>query len=101
MPIAPSTTFASTDWGGNDTINASRLHAGVIGLTLDGGDDNDLLTGSAGADTIIGGRGADVAFMGAGDDTFVWNPGDGSDVVDGPERRGHLAIQRRQRQRED
>jgi Ca2+-binding RTX toxin-like protein len=68
---------------GNDTINASRLHAGVIALTLDGGDGDDVLTGSAGNDLIIGGRGSDTAFMGAGDDTFVWNPGDGSDVVEG------------------
>ncbi|HWB13746.1 MAG TPA: calcium-binding protein [Pirellulales bacterium] len=68
---------------GNDTINASRLHAGVIALTLDGGDGDDTLTGSAGNDTISGGRGNDTAFLGAGDDTFVWNPGDGSDVVEG------------------
>ena len=69
--------------GGDDTINASGLHAGVIALTLDGGDGDDVLTGSAGNDTIIGGRGSDVAFMGAGNDVFVWNPGDGSDVVEG------------------
>jgi Ca2+-binding RTX toxin-like protein len=69
--------------GGDDTVNASTLAAGVIGLTLDGGDGNDLLLGSAGDDLIIGGRGNDVALMGAGDDTFVWNPGDGSDIVEG------------------
>lgn len=68
---------------GSDTINASRLRAGVLALTLDGGDDNDVLTGSAGNDLVIGGRGNDVAFMGAGNDTFVWNPGDGSDKVEG------------------
>ncbi len=76
---------------GNDTINASRLHAGVIALTLDGGDGDDVLTGSAGNDLIVGGRGSDVAFMGAGDDTFVWNPGDGSDVVEG--QGGHDTLQ--------
>ncbi len=70
--------------GGNDMINASRLHECKRSrLTLDGGDGDDILTGSAGNDTIIGGRGSDVAFMGAGNDTFVWNPGDGSDVVEG------------------
>ncbi|MGE5195299.1 MAG: beta strand repeat-containing protein [Deltaproteobacteria bacterium] len=68
---------------GDDTVNASGLAAGVIGLTLNGGDGNDLLTGSAGDDLIVGGRGNDTAFMGAGDDSFVWNPGDGSDVVEG------------------
>jgi Ca2+-binding RTX toxin-like protein len=69
--------------GGNDTINASRLAAGVIALTLNGGDGDDMLIGSAGNDMIIGGRGSDTALMGAGNDTFVWNPGDGSDIVEG------------------
>lgn len=77
---------------GNDTIDASQLAAGVIKLTIDGGDGNDTITGSAGNDTllgsagndtIIGGRGDDVALMGDGDDSFTWNPGDGSDVVEG------------------
>jgi Ca2+-binding RTX toxin-like protein len=69
--------------GGNDAVNASALAAGIIALTLDGGDGDDLLKGSKGDDLIVGGRGTDRAFMGAGNDTFVWNPGDGSDVVEG------------------
>ena len=77
--------------GGNDTINASRLHAGVVDLLLEGGDGDDILTGSAGDDLIIGGTGSDTAFMGAGNDTFVWNPGDGSDVVEG--QGGHDTLQ--------
>jgi Ca2+-binding RTX toxin-like protein len=77
---------------GNDTLNASTLPAGVIGLTLDGGIGKDTLEGSAGddillggdgADTLDGGRGNDLMFGGAGDDTFIWNPGDGSDVLEG------------------
>jgi Ca2+-binding RTX toxin-like protein len=68
---------------GNDTVNASAMAGGFISLTLDGGDDNDLLIGSAGDDVIFGGRGSDTALMGAGNDTFVWNPGDGSDIVEG------------------
>jgi Ca2+-binding RTX toxin-like protein len=77
---------------GNDTIDASTLLAGVIGLTIDGGAGNDTIIGSQGADmllggdgddTVIGGRGNDVAVLGNGNDTFVWNPGDGSDTVDG------------------
>jgi Ca2+-binding RTX toxin-like protein len=68
---------------GNDTIDASRLNAGQVNLTINGGDGNDTITGSAGSDTVIGGRGNDVASLGAGNDTFVWNPGDGSDTVDG------------------
>src|SRR6185312_7477249 len=78
--------------GGNDTINASGLAAGLVGLTVDGGAGNDTITGSQGADhllggdgndTVVGGRGDDVAFLGNGNDTFIWNPGDGSDVVEG------------------
>ena len=69
--------------GGDDTIDASKLHAGQVNLTINGGDGNDTITGSAGNDTVIGGRGNDVTLMGAGDDTFVWNPGDGSDTVEG------------------
>jgi Ca2+-binding RTX toxin-like protein len=68
---------------GNDTIDASGLAANAIGLTLNGGDGNDVLIGSPGADLVNGGRGNDSAFLGDGDDTFVWNPGDGSDTVEG------------------
>jgi Ca2+-binding RTX toxin-like protein len=68
---------------GNDTIDASRLSAGQVNLTINGGDGDDRIIGSAGNDLVIGGRGSDVASMGAGDDTFVWNPGDGNDTVEG------------------
>ena len=77
---------------GNDTINATGLPAGVIGLTIDGGAGNDIILGSQGNDTLLGGvgndvvtggRGDDVAFLGASNDTFIWNPGDGSDIVEG------------------
>jgi Ca2+-binding RTX toxin-like protein len=78
--------------GGNDTINASTLPAGLVGLTIDGGAGSDTIIGSQGADrllggdgndTVIGGRGNDVASLGNGNDTFIWNPGDASDVVEG------------------
>lgn len=69
--------------GGDDTVNASQLAAGVMALSLNGGDGADVLVGSQGNDLILGGRGNDAVFMGAGDDTFVWNPGDGSDIVEG------------------
>ncbi len=68
---------------GNDVVSASGLAASAIGLEANGGDDGDLLVGSAGGDLVNGGRGTDVAFLGGGDDTFVWNPGDGSDTVEG------------------
>jgi Ca2+-binding RTX toxin-like protein len=78
--------------GGNDTLSAATLVAGVIKLTLDGGAGNDTILGSRGDDVLIGGdgndvidgnQGNDVAFLGAGDDTFVWDPGDGNDIVEG------------------
>ena len=68
---------------GNDVVDASGLAASAIGLEANGGDDGDLLVGSAGGDLVNGGKGTDVAFLGGGDDTFVWNPGDGSDTVEG------------------
>jgi Ca2+-binding RTX toxin-like protein len=78
--------------GGNDTITATTLPAGVTQLTLDGGAGDDSLFGSQGADVLMGGdgndfvfgdNGNDVAFLGAGDDEFQWNPGDGNDTVEG------------------
>jgi Ca2+-binding RTX toxin-like protein len=80
---AGNDTLVINGLGGDDTIDASRLHAGQINLVLNGGDGNDTIIGSAGNDTVIGGRGSDTALLGAGNDTFVWNPGDGSDVVEG------------------
>jgi Ca2+-binding RTX toxin-like protein len=69
--------------GGNDTVDASGLVAGVVNLTLNGGLGNDVLIGSAGNDLFNGGDGDDLALMGAGDDTFVWNPGDDNDTLEG------------------
>ncbi len=78
--------------GGNDTVTATLLPAGVVKLTVDGGDGDDQLFGSQGADTFFGGdgndfifgdNGNDVAFMGAGDDIFQWDPGDGNDTLEG------------------
>lgn len=68
---------------GADVIDASGIPAGLVTLSMRGGDGNDLLVGSQGDDFIEGQRGDDVATMGHGDDTFLWNPGDGSDTVEG------------------
>ena len=68
---------------GNDTINASALHAGQVNLTLNGGDGDDTIIGSAGNDLVNGQRGNDVGLLGPGNDVFTWNPGDGSDTVEG------------------
>ncbi|HEY6640751.1 hypothetical protein [Povalibacter sp.] len=78
--------------GGNDTITATTLAAGVARLTIDGGAGNDRIFGSQGADVILGGNGDDfvfgdngndTAFLGAGDDVFQWDPGDGNDTIEG------------------
>jgi Ca2+-binding RTX toxin-like protein len=78
--------------GGDDTITATTLPAGVSRLTLDGGAGNDRIFGSQGADVIFGGdgddfvfgdNGNDTAFLGAGDDVFQWDPGDGNDTIEG------------------
>jgi len=69
--------------GGADTIDASALAAGKIGLEFQGGLGNDVFIGSQGNDFMQGGDGNDVAFMGAGDDVFVWNPGDDNDTLEG------------------
>jgi Ca2+-binding RTX toxin-like protein len=68
---------------GADQLDAAGLGAGLIRLTVNGGDGDDLLIGGAGGDEFVGGRGNDVALMGAGNDTFTWSPGDGSDIVEG------------------
>jgi Ca2+-binding RTX toxin-like protein len=68
---------------GDDTIDASALPAGKIGLSLNGGAGNDVIRGSLGDDLVSGGTGNDTAFMGAGNDVFTWNPGDASDIVEG------------------
>lgn len=79
---------------GIDGITASTLPAGVVKLTIDGGEGNDTLLGSQGADILRGGagndfvdgqQGSDVAFLGADDDVFSWEPGDGSDILEGQE----------------
>ena len=78
--------------GGNDSVTATTLPAGVIKLTVDGGAGDDQLLGSQGADVFLGGgdddfvfgdNGNDLARMGAGDDAFQWNPGDGNDTLEG------------------
>jgi Ca2+-binding RTX toxin-like protein len=69
--------------GGNDTVDASGVDAGVLHLTINGGAGDDVIYGSQGDDLVNGGQGSDIVFLGDGDDTFVWNPGDGSDIVEG------------------
>jgi Ca2+-binding RTX toxin-like protein len=67
--------------GGDDTVNASTLVAGIVKLSEDGGAGNDTIVGSRGDDLLF--RGNDVMIGDAGNDTFEWDPGDGSDTIEG------------------
>lgn len=78
--------------GGDDTVTATTLPAGVIKLTIDGGAGCDTILGSQGADVLLGGEGDDFIFgdngndtalLGAGNDLFQWDPGDGNDTIEG------------------
>jgi Ca2+-binding RTX toxin-like protein len=61
---------------GDDVLDASGVAAGSVLLTLDGGDNGDVLLGGAGDDTLLGGNGDDVLIGGAGTDTIDGGPGD-------------------------
>ncbi len=85
-------SLAVNTLGGDDSVTATTLPAGIVKLTVDGGTGHDTLLGSQGADVfrggdgqdfILGDNGDDQAYMGAGDDVFQWNPGDGSDTLEG------------------
>jgi Ca2+-binding RTX toxin-like protein len=78
--------------GGSDTLTSVGNVAALTALTLDGGDDGDVIRGGNGADLLLGGsgddfvdgnQGADRALLGTGDDRFQWDPGDGNDIVVG------------------
>jgi Ca2+-binding RTX toxin-like protein len=84
---------------GNDTLSALALAVTGPLLTLDGGDGDDTMTGSAGDDVLLGGNGNDrlvglagddLIDGGAGDDSVaggagddILNGGDGTDTIDG------------------
>jgi Ca2+-binding RTX toxin-like protein len=61
---------------GDDVLDASGLTTAGIGLTADGGNDDDALTGGDGADTLLGGEGDDVLIGGLGVDVLDGGPGD-------------------------
>jgi Ca2+-binding RTX toxin-like protein len=79
--------------GGNDTVDASALTAANYGLlTINGGGEDDLVTGGAdnddvngdaGNDRLVGFKGEDDVSGGDGNDTMVWNNGDATDVNNG------------------
>jgi Ca2+-binding RTX toxin-like protein len=64
---------------GNDLIDASKL-SGVT-IIADGGEGNDIITGTGGADQLKGGAGADSISGGGGNDQL--RGGSGKDSLDG------------------
>ena len=84
--IAGSDRLTVNALGGDDVVDASALAADSALLTLDGGDDDDVLIGGAGDDTLLGGAGDDVIIGGPGTDTIDGAPGDNV-VIDSPQRR--------------
>src|SRR5829696_1216709 len=64
---------------GDDVIDASGVSAASALLTLDGGEDDDVVIGGQGADVLLGGPGDDVLIGGGGAD--VLDGGTGDNVV--------------------
>jgi Ca2+-binding RTX toxin-like protein len=67
--------------GGNDAIdlqsvNSSNGFTSISGVTIAGGDGDDILTGSDYADTLDGGAGADLLVGGAGADSLIGGTAD-------------------------
>ena len=60
---------------GNDVVDAAFLRSTSVALTLDGGEDNDILVGSAGDDKLFGREGDDVLRGGPGQDALDGGPG--------------------------
>jgi Ca2+-binding RTX toxin-like protein len=98
---AATDTLAVETLAGNDSITATTLPAGLIGLvvdsgagddTIDGSQGDDIMLGQADNDTAFGDNGNDVAFLGGGDDTFRWDPGDGSDTIEGQDGRDEMVF---------
>ncbi|HVK14926.1 MAG TPA: calcium-binding protein [Gemmataceae bacterium] len=61
---------------GDDVVEASGLGAGAIGLTANGGADNDVLVGGEGNDVLAGDDGDDVLVGGNGTDVLDGGAGD-------------------------
>jgi len=67
---------------GNDTLDASGVTAGQVGLILDGGNGNDILRGGAGNDTLLGGDGEDRASWRQGQGVDTFDGGTGNDLLE-------------------
>ncbi|HET7204015.1 MAG TPA: calcium-binding protein, partial [Steroidobacteraceae bacterium] len=68
-------TLVVNGLGGNDSISATTVPAGVTKLTLDGGAGDDTLLGSQGNDVLLGGDGNDFVFGDGGNDVAYLGAG--------------------------
>jgi Ca2+-binding RTX toxin-like protein len=79
--VNASGAFAGSDrvtvnaLAGDDVVDASLVPTGTALLTIDGGDDDDVLLGGDGDDVLLGGNGDDVLLGGPGTDTIDGGPG--------------------------
>lgn len=60
---------------GDDAVDASGLGDPSVALSLEGGDDDDVLIGGDGGDVLFGGEGDDVLIGGPGLDALDGGPG--------------------------
>jgi VCBS repeat-containing protein len=79
--IVAGTTAGSYDLRTGTTIDGGEGNDSLTGSAardhLDGGHGNDTLNGAAGGDTLVGGQGNDTLTGGAGHDVFRWALHDG------------------------
>jgi Ca2+-binding RTX toxin-like protein len=92
VPANGTFTVGVNGGDGNDSITVLAKTTEVASVVLNGGNDDDVLTGAdsddtlngdGGNDRLVGAKGTDVMNGGAGNDTLVWNNGDGSDRING------------------
>jgi Ca2+-binding RTX toxin-like protein len=73
---------------GDDLVILSSASVAIAGVSIDGGDGNDVLWGNSGDDTINGGAGNDQIDGGPGNDTI--NGGTGDDIIYGGDGNDNL-----------
>jgi len=92
VPADGTRTVIVNAGDGNDIVTVLAKDTEVASVGLNGGNDDDVLTGAdsndtlngdAGNDRLVGAKGVDVMNGGAGNDTGVWNNGDNSDTING------------------